>query len=96
MEDGGWRIAIAGGWLLRSDAVGGGRWHNHLSPDILKKAWTDEEDARIVELHAIHGSKWAEIAKQLQGRFVILFPPPPCPRLLTPLLLLLLLLIPPW
>ena len=24
------------------------RWYNHLSPDILKTKWTEEEDAKII------------------------------------------------
>ncbi|EGC39531.1 hypothetical protein DICPUDRAFT_26731, partial [Dictyostelium purpureum] len=44
------------------------RWHNHLNPNIKKEAWTEEEDNLIREQHAIHGNKWAEIAKHLPGR----------------------------
>ena len=44
------------------------RWHNHLNPEISKEAWSREEDAKIVELHAKLGSKWAAIAKFMKGR----------------------------
>ena len=50
------------------------RWHNHLNPQIVKKAWTEEEDVKIIELHKIHGNKWAEISKHLSGRSVIPHP----------------------
>ena len=31
-------------------------------------AWTPEEDAKLVRLQDQLGNKWAEIAKQMQGR----------------------------
>ncbi|CAG9466984.1 unnamed protein product [Pedinophyceae sp. YPF-701] len=44
------------------------RWHNHLNPDINRTPWTDEEDARLIELHRQHGNRWAEIARLMPGR----------------------------
>lgn len=44
------------------------RWYNHLSPDIKKGGWTDEEDEIIIQMHAKWGNKWAEISKSLKGR----------------------------
>jgi len=44
------------------------RWFNHLCPHISKAKWSDEEDARLIEAHRVHGNKWAVIAKLLPGR----------------------------
>ncbi|KAJ7950222.1 MYB transcription factor [Quillaja saponaria] len=44
------------------------RWCNQLDPAVNRKPFTDEEDRIIVAAHAIHGNKWAVIAKLLRGR----------------------------
>nr|QHG11477.1 R2R3-MYB transcription factor 49 [Taxus chinensis] len=44
------------------------RWCNQLNPGVKRKPFTDEEDRAIVAAHAIHGNKWASIARMLQGR----------------------------
>ncbi|OVA17722.1 SANT/Myb domain [Macleaya cordata] len=44
------------------------RWCNQLDPCVKRKPFTDEEDRIIVAAHAIHGNKWASIARLLQGR----------------------------
>ncbi|KAI3705084.1 hypothetical protein L1987_75316 [Smallanthus sonchifolius] len=44
------------------------RWCNQLDPTVQRKPFTDAEDRIIINAHAIHGNKWALIAKLLQGR----------------------------
>ncbi|CAI5480584.1 unnamed protein product [Closterium sp. Yama58-4] len=44
------------------------RWCNQLDPALRRGQFTVEEDARIITAHAIHGNKWALIAKNLPGR----------------------------
>ncbi|XP_048565157.1 transcription factor MYB1-like [Triticum urartu] len=44
------------------------RWCNQLDPQLKRKPFTEEEDQMIISAHAIHGNKWASIAKLLVGR----------------------------
>ncbi|CAI5507257.1 unnamed protein product [Closterium sp. Naga37s-1] len=44
------------------------RWCNQLDPTLRRGQFSLEEDARIITAHAIHGNKWALIAKNLPGR----------------------------
>lgn len=44
------------------------RWCNQLSPEVQHRPFTPAEDAVIVQAHALHGNKWATIARLLPGR----------------------------
>eukprot|EP00977_Amphora_coffeiformis_P002190 scaffold425_cov175-Amphora_coffeaeformis.AAC.49 len=44
------------------------RWHNHLNPNLKRKAWSDAEDRQILECHMKMGNRWAEMSKYLPGR----------------------------
>lgn len=62
-------------WSLISKAIPGRsgkscrlRWCNQLSPQVEHRPFTPEEDAAIIRAHALHGNKWATIARMLSGR----------------------------
>ncbi|EOA30742.1 hypothetical protein CARUB_v10013882mg [Capsella rubella] len=44
------------------------RWCNQLDPTVIRNSFTEVEDQAIITAHAIHGNKWAAIAKILPGR----------------------------
>jgi hypothetical protein len=44
------------------------RYNHHLRPGIRNEPWTEEEEAKLVAAHKIHGNRWSEIARCLEGR----------------------------
>lgn len=44
------------------------RWCNQLSPTVQHRPFTPAEDSIIIQAHAVHGNKWATIARSLPGR----------------------------
>ncbi|MQM02330.1 hypothetical protein Taro_035095 [Colocasia esculenta] len=44
------------------------RWINYLRPDLKRGAFSQEEESLIIELHAVLGNRWSQIAAQLPGR----------------------------
>lgn len=44
------------------------RWRNHLDPGVSREAWTEEENAILLQRYEQFGSMWAEIASGLPGR----------------------------
>lgn len=44
------------------------RWFNQLDPRINKKAFTDEEEEKLLAAHRLYGNKWAMIARLFPGR----------------------------
>ncbi|URD84686.1 hypothetical protein MUK42_05156 [Musa troglodytarum] len=44
------------------------RWFNQLDPRINKKAFSEEEEERLLAAHRLYGNKWALIARNFPGR----------------------------
>lgn len=44
------------------------RWFNQLDPRINRRAFSDEEEERLLAAHKIYGNKWAFIATLFPGR----------------------------
>ncbi|XP_059648359.1 transcription factor MYB61 [Cornus florida] len=44
------------------------RWINYLRPDLNRGTFSQEEENLIIELHAVLGNRWSQIAAQLPGR----------------------------
>ncbi|KAL7138179.1 hypothetical protein ABFS83_10G146700 [Erythranthe nasuta] len=44
------------------------RWFNQLDPRINKRAFSEEEEERLLSAHKMYGNKWAMIARLFPGR----------------------------
>lgn len=60
--------AVAGAMSERTGKQCRERWHNHLTPQINKGAWTEEEDRIILTMQEQLGNQWAKITRMLPGR----------------------------
>lgn len=44
------------------------RWFNQLDPKINRKAFSEEEEERLLNAHRVYGNKWAMISRLFPGR----------------------------
>ena len=44
------------------------RWLNHLAPEVQHGVWSADEDLRLLQAVAEHGSQWTRISLQFPGR----------------------------
>ncbi|KAL9260146.1 Transcription factor MYB15-like protein [Drosera capensis] len=63
-----WRAIPKQAGLLRCGKSCRLRWINYLRPDIKRGNFTEEEEAKIIELHQMMGNRWSGIAAKLPGR----------------------------
>ncbi|KVI02554.1 transcription factor MYB64-like [Cynara cardunculus var. scolymus] len=59
---------IAEKFPLRAGKQCRDRWLNYLRPNIMKNAWSEEDDKLLIELHKQFGNKWAYIARMFPER----------------------------
>lgn len=55
-------------WLLVKGKSCRLRWFNQLDPRINRRAFTEEEEERLMQAHRLYGNKWAMIARLFPGR----------------------------
>ncbi|XP_072996530.1 transcription factor MYB59-like [Typha latifolia] len=44
------------------------RWVNYLHPGLKRGRMTPQEEQLVLQLHALHGNRWSQIARSLPGR----------------------------
>jgi hypothetical protein len=44
------------------------RWANYVNPNLVKKGWTHEEDALLIQKYNELGPQWEAISKMFEGR----------------------------
>ncbi|KQJ86560.1 myb-related protein Zm38 [Brachypodium distachyon] len=65
---GSWSDVARNAGLLRCGKSCRLRWINYLRPDLKRGAFSPQEEDLIVNLHAILGNRWSQIAARLPGR----------------------------
>ena len=63
-----WASAIASSMPGRTGKQCRDRWMYHLAPHLDKSDWSAEEDQRILDAVAAHGTMWAKLVKLFPGR----------------------------
>lgn len=63
--EGNWNAIQKNTGLMRCGKSCRLRWANHLRPDLKKGPFTQEEERRIIEMHARMGNKWARMAAEV-------------------------------
>nr|XP_043608695.1 MYB-like transcription factor EOBII [Erigeron canadensis] len=66
--EGRWSSVASCSGLKRSGKSCRLRWVNYLRPGLKKGQLTPQEEAIIIQLHALWGNKWSTIARYLPGR----------------------------
>ncbi|XP_038678462.1 MYB-like transcription factor EOBII [Tripterygium wilfordii] len=66
--DGRWSSVARSSGLNRSGKSCRLRWVNYLRPGLKRGQITPQEEAIIIELHALWGNRWSTIARYLPGR----------------------------
>ena len=69
------RVNGARNWVKLAESLPGRigkqcreRWTNHLSPEVRRTSWTEQEDQLLIELHQRYGNQWTTIASFMTGR----------------------------
>ena len=62
---GNWNIVRKNTGLARCGKSCRLRWTNHLRPELKKGAFTQEEQLKVIQLHALMGNKWARMAQEV-------------------------------
>lgn len=45
------------------------RWYNHLSPEVNKHPWSEEEEEMLFSCHRKYGNRWKDISRLFVGRY---------------------------
>lgn len=74
--EGSWAAIVASALPNRTSKQCRERWLNYLNPAIDHGPWTPEEDALLIQQHAVLGNQWARIRCTQQGRLLIVLKTP--------------------